>query len=204
MNPLSKDCLSAARAAVVANAKFLLSDAHILLNEQSSGRGYALSVLAREEMGKLAMLIRASYAVKGNEAFDWPRLRRRMLSHSEKLRASALVQIVHSTNLLGVSDVKTELRRRLQEPTYQQLLNVGKQGGLYVEVSDRGIMSPSDVSAREAWEVYHRARTLFVFFDSGEETDPESHFMGIQDFYGKVICLTEDLIEAPDSVTLPR
>ena len=65
-------------------------------------------------------------------------------------------------------------------------------------------MSPSDVSEREAWDVYHRAFSLFVFFDSGEETDPEGHFMGIQDFYGKVICLTEDLIEAPDNVTLPR
>ena len=72
--PLSLDQLRRSRTAVLRNASELLSDALCLQVDNRFARAFALSVLAAEELGKLAMLVRASYALNANETFDWDRL----------------------------------------------------------------------------------------------------------------------------------
>lgn len=206
MKPIAAVDLKKARALVLANATELLEDALFLLNDGRYARSYALTVLAREEMAKLAMVVRAVYALNTHEQFDWDRFDRRIKSHEAKLEVFALVEIIISTNLSQQVDKKAELRRLLSEPENRRRLNEGKQDGFYVSVSAEGVRLPSDViSAELARSLYHRTRTMLEFFRSGEETNPgTSVFAGITDLYGKIICLAEDFIESPDSVVLPR
>lgn len=206
MNPISSAELKKARALVLANATELLQDSLFLLNDSRYARSYALTVLAREEMAKLAMVIRAVYALNANEQFDWDRFERRMKRHDEKLEVFALIEIINSPHLSQALDKKAELKRLLSEPENRRRLNEGKQDGFYGSVSADGIRTPADViSDGDARALYHRTSTMLQFFSSGEETDPQtSSFAGIQDLYGKIIRLAEDFIESPDNVVLPR
>jgi len=204
MKPIAAADLKKARALVLANATELLEDALFLLNDGRYARSYALTVLAREEMAKLAMVVRA--VLNAHEQFDWDRFDRRIKRHEAKLEVFALVEIIISTNLSQQVEKKAELRRLLSEPENRRRLNEGKQDGFYVSVSAKGVRLPSDVIFDElARSLYDRTRTMLEFFRSGEETDPDtSVFAGITDLYGKIICLAEDFIESPDSVVLPR
>jgi AbiV family abortive infection protein len=206
MKPIAAADLKKARALVLANATELLEDALFLLNDGRYARSYAITVLAREEMAKLAMVVRAVYALNDHEQFDWDRFYRRIKKHEAKLEVFALVEIIISTNLSQQVDKTAELRRLLSEPENRRKLNEGKQDGFYVSVAAEGVRLPSDVISDElARSLYHRTRTMLEFFRSGEETDPDtSVFAGITDPYGKIICLAEDFIESPDSVVLPR
>src|SRR5689334_21130521 len=71
MTPLSLDLLEEARAAILENARSLVADAQTLLAHQRYARAFALTVLGREELGKLAMIVPASYAVAAGENVDW-------------------------------------------------------------------------------------------------------------------------------------
>jgi AbiV family abortive infection protein len=206
VKPLPANELTRARATILVNAGALLDDARVLLNEKSYARGFALTVLAREELGKLAMIVRAWYAVEAGEGFNWDRLERRMLQHDAKLATFALLQTMNSTSLFGHPDPKGELLRLLDDPKYRRMLNEGKQDGFYVSVSDDGVKAPLElISASMAEGLHDTTKTMQMFFISGEEEDPTmSFFAGIQDLYGKMICLAEDLIADPSGVSLPR
>ncbi|MGH9962498.1 MAG: AbiV family abortive infection protein [Pyrinomonadaceae bacterium] len=204
--PIPLAQLTRARAVILANAEDLVKDALLLLNAKRFARSYALSVLAREEMAKLAIVIRSAYALKAGEPVDWQRFHRRLADHTEKLKLSALVWLLLSTSMADKSDPKSELIRLLQNPEKRKKLNEGKQDGFYVGISANGIKDPrAAISEQTAQDLYLETRTLLEFFSSGEDTDPEkSVFAGIQDLYGKHVCLADDLVEVPDSVVLPR
>lgn len=207
MNLLTPEQLTEGRSAVLANAVSLLDDGFALFLQQRWARSYALTVLSREELGKLCMLIRASYSVAEGQSVDWGRLSRRMLNHGQKLRSIDCVEIVHQFTLppAGV-DAKTSLLSKFGDARAQQVLDSGKQDGLYVTVQQAGIRRPSEeISGQMANELYLRTRLIMEYFQFGEQTDPNSSsFAGIPDIYGKTICLAEDLLGEPETVTLPR
>ena len=133
-----------AREAILENADGLLQDALTLLNRNRYARSLALTVLAREELGKLAMIVRASYAAANAEPYQWPRLQDRMHRHQAKLAASALVEIILSASFGDGVDPKKTLARLLQDPATQRTLNESKQVGFYVGVDASGLTRPAD------------------------------------------------------------
>jgi AbiV family abortive infection protein len=206
MTTLSLGQLTAARQTILCNAEDLLDDALLLLNERRYARSYAVSVLALEEMAKLAMVIGVKYSLEADKPADWKRFHERLLNHKDKLKLIALIWILLSTNLTGNPDPKAEMCRLLQDPEHRSKLNEGKQDGFYVGLRAGGIKDPRTViSEAAARDLYLHSKTLIQFFLSGEEETPQtSSFEGIPDLYGKYICLADDLSESPETVTLPR
>jgi AbiV family abortive infection protein len=206
MNAIPVHVLSDARAVLIDNSKTLLDDAIHLIIDKRAARGIALAVLAREEMGKLAIVIRTHYLLKEGQYIDWERFKKRTRDHAEKLKISAFVEAIRSNNLSGVAEPEKALIRLASQREMRQWLEDQKQDGFHVRISHAGVKAPSDIiELSQAEAVYNRTRRLWHFFESNDRYNPETTFFaGIQDLYGKTIALADDLCEHPELVKLPR
>ena len=206
MTEISSAELTKARGAVLRNAESLLSDSLLLQANGRLARSFATAVLAAEEFGKLAMLVRAFYAVNRNESFDWRRLDKRMRNHQDKLRLFLLIRYINDSNAAVWTRPKDVLVDYLADRAEQRLLDMAKQDGFYVTVGDSFLREPDEAITPEmAGNMRHTTVGTGQFFATGERTDQQrSNLGGIADLYGKIVCLADDLISDPGRVLLPR
>ena len=127
-----------------------------------------------------------------------------MRDHKSKLQLFLLIRYINSSNAAAWKDPKATLIQQFKDPAVRKQLNIGKQDGLYVTVSEGDSPVPSDdISQTVAHEMWYSTQTHLKFFEAGEQQDPNSSFAGIADLYGHIVCLAEDLIRDPAAVNLP-
>lgn len=171
MKPLTEQDITAARQAVLENARSLVSDAELLLDAGRFPRAFSLAVLACEEMAKLPMLARAQVELLLGHSTDWKRLGERLNDHRAKL---GMMEFINGLLVPGEqSDEQLlEVARcagRKAEPV--AALDRQKQDGFYVSLSGLGSRAPSDaIPEAKARGMVSSAMAALAFFSQGEDS----------------------------------
>jgi AbiV family abortive infection protein len=144
------------------NARELLDEADLLLENEHHARAYFLAHIACEEMAKAPMFYRTACELALDLSPDWRKLDRRLRDHKAKIRNVLMMDYFESEVRPDNSDV-----RKLEEDLAQvPLHNQAKNESLYVGLTEDGFVGPSTRFDRHGAETLVRlARTRLQVFD---------------------------------------
>lgn len=124
-----------------ANARELIADAEVLLEQGRHARTYALLHTACEELGKFAMLEIGARGLFRGKAPKWKRFWQRFRSHDSK-SAQLEVQLL----MLAVSSNKTDDFTDLAETLFSRGIQV-RNAAMYVDLGpNKSFRQPSDLN----------------------------------------------------------
>ncbi len=148
------------------NAQSLAAEAGLLYEHKYFARTYALSHLAREELGKVMMLYHAAIDVLVGATVDWKKLSRRFRNHQEKIINDQMFQS-HTMDLLKAAELLTEQEQgQLAAAQHLQFTkqaiayrNRRKNASLYVSWEDLAFQMPSEVfTEQQAYRIWMIAK----------------------------------------------
>ena len=133
----------------IRNSQQLCDEAELLNKHKMFARSYALSHLAREEVGKVAMLYKVAIELLLKQKIDWKKVDRRFRDHKEKIvNDRALTHLLFGTMEVEGSGLDPKLLFNSGTIAYT---NARKNSSLYVDWSDGKFQSPEDsVSENQA------------------------------------------------------
>ncbi len=168
MSGLTVRQLEEAVLKVLENARELLEDAELLLENGRYARAYSLAHLAFEEMAKIPMIIRAaSETIQGKEG-DWSKLRKRLTDHISKVTGglmwAAFAGFIDETT----PDEDIQRMQRVIELTPE--MNKWKNWSIYADRVGRRFQKPSEtISPDIARRMVRFVREQLPFYDVAEE-----------------------------------
>jgi AbiV family abortive infection protein len=145
MKPLSINEIEQARLKILENARELIDEAQLLLENRRFPRAYALAHLGCEELAKIPMLVRAATATAVGSRVDWHKLFKRLCSHSEKIKGFLVMDFVVSPEAEDDADTKRLLEDIKRMPDYNRL----KNSALYAGLMDADFVKPSELISSE-------------------------------------------------------
>lgn len=126
----------------VRNAQQLCDEAELLHRHKMFARSYALSHLAREEVGKSAMLFKVAIDLLLDNQIDWKKVDRRFRSHKEKIKNDRVLTFL----LFGHMEVegrKLDPKVLFNSGTVEYT-NARKNASLYVDWVEGKFLSPEE------------------------------------------------------------
>lgn len=97
MNKFSIKEIEKSRIKFLDNARELLEEADLLLEDKKFARAYSLAHLACEEIAKTIMISRVAYEVARGKKIDWKRVNRRLRNHKEKIKDVLAIDFLYSS-----------------------------------------------------------------------------------------------------------
>jgi AbiV family abortive infection protein len=147
---------------VLANARELLDEADLLLQNGYHARAYFLAHIACEEMAKAPMLYGVACELALDLSPDWPKLDRRLRDHRAKIRNVLTMDYFKSEIRADNSDVSDFEEDLARIPLYNQ----AKNDSLYAGLAAEGFVQPSARFDREGAEALIRlAKARLEVFD---------------------------------------
>ena len=144
-SPLSVSEIVATQARVLENSAALIREAELLSAHSHFARSFVLSVIAIEEASKALILLECAKSLATGEPQDWPRIYKRLNSHSEKLKANLL--LFKSLRLGAIPPVGSaewqDAVARVNE------MNLLKQAALYVWIGEGGPLTTTEHIAED-------------------------------------------------------
>jgi AbiV family abortive infection protein len=156
LSPVAADVVATLGKACSDNALDLVEEANLLADNDHPARGFALTILAAEELGKAFVCV-LMLANPSDDAADWSTFWQVIGGKQHETKVwTALYLEQHLLEATGV--IPDELSQALAGLTAKPL-NEAKFQALYVDLDDNGsISAPSDLGSDEA--SIQRARTL--------------------------------------------
>ena len=132
------------------NARDLLSDAQVLLQNGRQARAFVLSVLAREEAGKALMVLAKEM---GDPDVQSAQLR----NHKEKLLSANVAELFLGGELTQLVSAAQDLRN---DKTHE-----AKMAGLYVDIVEGELRTPDCINPEQAAKAFADATLLLGYLD---------------------------------------
>jgi AbiV family abortive infection protein len=166
MKALSIDQIEQARFKILENARELIDEAELLLEKKRFARTYALAHLGCEELAKIPMLVRAATDTAVGSPVDWPKLFKRLCSHSEKIKGILCIDFLVDPETENDADIKRLWEEIKRTPDY----NRSKNSALYTSLVGEDFLKPSELILPElATSVVKLARRRLGFFEETEQ-----------------------------------
>ncbi|HDR1920103.1 TPA: AbiV family abortive infection protein [Pasteurella multocida] len=126
----------------VRNAQQLCDESELLYQHKMFARSYALSHLAREEIGKSAMLFKVAIDCLLGNQIDWKKVDRRFRSHKEKIMND------RALTFLLFGHMKAEGRKLDPNILFNsgtvEYMNARKNASIYVDWMEGKFISPEE------------------------------------------------------------
>jgi len=169
MKPLSIDVIEEGRVKVVENARELIEDAELLMENGRAARAYCLAYLAYEELAKIPVLIEVLSKTLRGISIDWGSVGKNLFKHYRKFRMASAMSLLVELRRRHVGNGTT--LKRIGEmfntmPDYSHK----KDYSLYAGVRDGKFVKPSEVISDECAEVMIGiARSVLDYVEEEEE-----------------------------------
>jgi AbiV family abortive infection protein len=149
---------------VIINAKELVREANMLIENECYARGYALAHMACEELGKLPILFGIIQRLKAGESVDWKESWKRIRSHESKIYqfqgvAELFLQMRRDSGLLEheLDDLLRQLEIALSR---KHDFGTHRNAALYTDIKDGEFVRPS---SRVSYDDAKAALTIAEF-----------------------------------------
>jgi len=128
------------------NARELLEEADLLLENKKFARAYSLAHLACEEVAKIIMISRTAYEITRGKDIDWERIIKRLRNHREKIKDILFLDFLYSSKTENDEDIKTFLKNLDKMTKYD---NDFKNYSLYTSLIENKFYKPSELFSHE-------------------------------------------------------
>lgn len=155
MKPVNVPELFTSAVNATVNARDLVRDAHLLLENQRHPRAFALAELAREELTKPMTYLGAALQLALGQEVDWARLDEHLHLHLVKIEMASLFDYLHTPHENLDQDVDDLVKEMLASGRTNDLKNYS----LYAsQVDGRPMKPPELINAELATEWVEQAQ----------------------------------------------
>lgn len=168
-----------ARSKILQNAKDLITDSEILLDNQRYSRAYTISHLASKELAKLTTMHGICIDVLSGETINWTKVDKKLRDHKDKIKRAFQFDLFCDLT----SDSDESLKQYDEGIALVDEYNIMKNASIYSGMLKGYFCSPSEIISEEIarkmllisknrYEWYQAAEKSFskiVFSDGGKQ-----------------------------------
>ena len=158
MSVLNFEKLEHAYIMTYENAKELIEEANILLDNEKYARAYFLAQIAYEEIGKLPIILHETTRALYKEQHDWKKFYKRLRSHDAKNQVNVIFDKISGFPKidLDVDEIRDNTKR----------LNTLKNASLYSDLNEGEFIKPSSIVNEESAKARIRVAEEYMEFIS--------------------------------------
>ncbi|PEO28724.1 AbiV family abortive infection protein [Bacillus wiedmannii] len=195
---LTVDEVEKMRITVIENARELIEDAKLLLENKRYARAYTLSHLMCEELSKIPMIGRALTESAMDKNYKWNDLHKRLVNHNPKIRLFMLMPTVSVEALEKIVGMSMDKGITAFEKKLNNLKNNSLYSGFQGEIFNK----PSEIITKEIAEsMFEIASDYFKFMEVAvKNLQGTAHKIVEKEFISSFSKLKEFGEKNPDSI----
>lgn len=165
MKNLTFEELMIARAKILQNAKNLIIDSEILLDNKRFPRAYTLSHLASEELAKLTTMHGICIDVLSGETINWKKAEKKLRDHKDKIKRSFEFDLFCTL----LSDNEKFLKQYEEGIELVDSYNIMKNASIYAGITHNYFCTPEEIiSEKTARKMVQISKYRYEWYRAAE------------------------------------